>query len=103
MVSLKNFKTLNQGISCPLCVNKNTGIKLKNLKEGDNKLSGIKQEYNCIKYFTKLVDDSFDIIKTFDGCKADISLKPKNKSEYLWLGIQVKTTLKKNRKRTILF
>ena len=103
MVSLKNFKTLNQGISCPLCVNKNTGIKLKNLKEGDNKLSGIKQEYNCIKYFTKLVDDSFDIIKTFDGCKADISLKPKNKSEDLWLGIQVKTTLKKTEREQYYF
>ena len=32
------------------------------------------------------------IKKTFDGCKADIVIKPLNSVEDLWLGIQVKTT-----------
>ena len=43
-----NFVSLNQGIICPLCVNNNTGAKLKELRSGENKNSSIEQEYKCI-------------------------------------------------------
>ena len=51
IVSYKNFTTLNQGINCPKCVNKNIGIKLKEFRTGENK-NNLLQEFNCINYFT---------------------------------------------------
>jgi len=102
-VSWKNFQTLNQGINCPKCVNKNTGIKLKNLYSNGNNLSSLNQEFNCINYFKDLVTDNFTVIKTFDGCKADIVFKPKNEEQDMWLGIQVKTTNKKTERNQYYF
>lgn len=92
LVRLKNFTSLNQGINCPSCVNINTGIFLTNLRSGPNGNSSLEQEFSCINYFIDLVKDKFIIKKTFDGCKADIVIKPLNSVEDLWLGIQVKTT-----------
>lgn len=95
IVVFRNFTSLGQGINCPSCVNKNTGQKLKELYSGDNKLGGIMQEFRGIEYFIELVKDNFIVVKAFDGCKSDIIIKPKIVIEDLWLGIQVKTTLKK--------
>jgi hypothetical protein len=94
-VSWKNFNSLNQGIICPSCVNKNAGIKLKILYSNNNKLSSLEQEFKCINYFKELLDGSFISIKSFDGCKADIAIQKFDTTEDLWLGIQVKTTNKK--------
>ena len=41
LVDLNNFISFNQGIQCSLCVNKNTGEKLKELRSGENKNSSI--------------------------------------------------------------
>ena len=94
-VSYKNFVTLNQGINCPKCVNKNSSCKLKELYSNDNKLSSLKQELKCINYIKELIGDHFTTIKSFDGCKADIAIKKFEEIQDLWLGIQVKTTNKK--------
>ena len=91
-VCWKNFYGLNQGIQCPSCVNKNTGIKLLQLYSGKNSNGALEQEYSGIQYFTSLVNSKYDIKKTFDGCKADIALKPKTCELDKWLCIQVKTT-----------
>jgi hypothetical protein len=101
-VSWKNFQTLNQGINCPKCVNVNTGNKLKEFRVGDNKNSCL-QELKCINYFKNLVTDNFTVIKTFDGCKADIAIRKKNEELELWLGIQVKTTNKKTERDQYYF
>ena len=93
-VSWKNFNSLNQGINCPSCVNKNTGIKLKEYRTGENN-NNLLQEFKCINYFKELLIDSFITIKSFDGCKADIAIQKFDTTEDLWLGIQVKTTNKK--------
>lgn len=102
-VCWKNFSGLNQGIFCPLCVNKNTGIKLQQLYSGINSNGALKQEYSGIQYFIKLVDELYDVKKNFDGCNADISIKPKNCEFDKWLGIQVKTTNKKTEKEQYYF
>ena len=94
-VSYKNFVTLNQGINCPKCVNKNTSCKLKKLYSNDNKLSSLQQELNGINYFKELTGNHFTTIKSFDGCKADIAIKKIEVIKDLWIGIQVKTTNKK--------
>jgi hypothetical protein len=96
IVSYSNFTNLNQGINCPLCVNKNTIEILKELSSGENKNCLIEQEYKCIKYFIDIIKSYFQVNKTFDGCKADIVLRPVNSIDDLWLGIQVKSTYKKN-------
>ena len=101
-VSYKNFTTLNQGINCPKCVNKNTGLKLKELRTGENK-SNLLQEFMCINYFKDLIKDYFITIKSFDGCKADIVIKSYEEIQDLWLGIQVKTTNKKTEREQYYF
>jgi hypothetical protein len=101
-VSWKNFKSLNQGINCPECVNKNTGEKLKEFRVGDNKNSCL-QELKCINYFKNLITDYYTFEKLFDGCKADIVIKNKNDKFDLWLGIQVKSTNKKTQKEQYYF
>jgi len=101
-VMWKNFNGLNQGVNCPSCVDKNTGIKLKEFRTGDNK-NALQQEYNNINYFKGLIENHFTIIKTFDGCKADIAIKKNNEISDLWLGIQVKTTNKKTDREQYYF
>jgi hypothetical protein len=91
-VCWKNFYSVNQGIQCPSCVNKKTGIKLQQLYSGKNCNGSLQQEYSGIQYFISLVKSIYDIKKTFDGCKADIALKPKTCELDKWLCIQVKTT-----------
>lgn len=102
-VSWKNFTTLNQGINCPSCVNNNTGVKLKKLRSGENNNSSIEQEFKCIKYFIDIIKSYFQVNKTFDGCCADVVLRPTNIIEDLWLGIQVKSTYKKDDRRQYHF
>ena len=102
IVSYKNFTTLNQGINCPKCVNKNTGKKLKEFRVGENK-NNLIQEFNAINYFKNLIDNHFIVIKSFDGCKADITIKKIEETEDLWLGIQVKTTIKKTEREQYYF
>ena len=101
-VSWKNFQSLNQGLNCPKCVNKNTGEKLKKFRVGNNKNSCL-QELKCIKYVKTLISDKFTIIKTFDGCKADIVIKTIDEEHDLWLGIHVKTTYKKTDREQYYF
>lgn len=101
-VSWKNFKSLNQGINCPECVNKNTATKLKEFRVGDNKNTCL-QELKCINYFKDLVSDNFTVTKTFDGCKADIVIKKNDEEQDLWVGIQVKSTNKKTDREQYYF
>ena len=103
IVSYKNFTTLNQGLNCPKCVNKNVSCKLKELYSNDNKLSSLQQELNGINYFKELIGDHFTTIKSFDGCKSDIAIKRFEEIEDLWLGIQVKTTNKKTEREQYYF
>jgi hypothetical protein len=50
-----------------------------------------------------LIDNHFIVIKSFDGCKADIAIKKIEETEDLWLGIQVKTTIKKKDREQYYF
>jgi hypothetical protein len=102
-VSYKNFTTLNQGINCPKCVHKNNSVKLKELYSNGNNLCSLNQEFNSINYFKTLIGNQFIAIKPFDGCKADIAIKKIEETEDLWLGIQVKTTIKKTEREQYYF
>jgi len=84
------FKSRGTGIKCPACVCKDNGETMKE-KTKDDKIFKLRTEKNCIDYFVKEVEEFFTVVKAFDGCKADIILKPKLEEEDLWLGIQVKS------------
>jgi hypothetical protein len=62
-----------------------------------NKLHKIMIETECINYLKNIICDDFEIVRLFDGCKADIAIKPKNISSNIneWIGIQIKSTEKK--------
>jgi hypothetical protein len=67
-----------------------------------NKLHKIMIEAECIQYLKNILSEKFDFVRLFDGCKADIAIKPKyaelNSDE--WLGIQIKSTQKKVKNNT---
>lgn len=85
------FLNRKTGVLCPKCViERNNKTAKENMSK--DKLKNIKLELSCINYFISLVDASFDIVKAFDGCKADMIMKPKTVTENDWLGIQVKST-----------
>jgi len=81
------------GVICPACViTKNQNAAKEKITI--DKLQHFKQELAGIDYFKEVVKDKFTVIKAFDGCKADIIMKPTSVTEDKWLGIQVKTTKK---------
>ena len=88
------FKSRGTGIVCPSCKNKEIGKNIKNKIENNelSKICNIEQEYKFIKSFQELVKNTFNTIKTFDGCNSDLIFKPNNVLEDIWVGIQVKTT-----------
>ena len=53
--------------------------------------TGHYNEERCIDYFIDIIKSEYDYKKTFEGCLADIIVKPKNKPNDSWLQIQVKT------------
>lgn len=92
------FKSRNTGVICPSCKNKEIGKNMKD-KIQNNELSityRIEQEYKFIKHFQTVIKTHFEVIKAFDGCNVDIMYKPINITSNEWVGIQVKTTNKKN-------
>lgn len=92
------FKSRNTGVICPSCKNKEIGKNMKD-KIQNNELSithCIEQEYKFIKEFQIAVGSHFETIKAFDGCNVDIIYRPISIVENNWVGIQVKTTNKKN-------
>jgi len=61
----------------------------------DDKLKHLKLELRCINYFKEICKE-FEIHKAFDGCKADLIVRPIGQKENKWIGIQVKTTERNN-------
>lgn len=43
----------------------------------ENKLHKIMIEAECIQYLKNILSEKFDFVRLFDGCKADIVIKPK--------------------------
>lgn len=86
------------GIICPNCVYKNRSLILKEKQSGSNKIINNKTETIAVNYLINCIENTFDIIKTFESCKSDIIVKPKNNNNNLWLGIQIKSTSAYNNK-----
>ena len=87
------FKSRQTGILCPSCMTLKNAVIAKDRVSND-KLKNIKLELECINYFKDLISEEYTVIKAFDGCKADVIIKPTHILENKWLGIQVKTCCK---------
>jgi hypothetical protein len=92
------FKNRNTGIVCSNCKNKKIGEDVKEKIKNNilSKTYNIELEYNYIKKIINILENNFEIKKSFDGCLTDIIFKPKNIIEDKFVGIQVKTTNVRN-------
>lgn len=88
-VTITNFKLRNTGILCSKCVKHNTSSKLKNINKNVSKT-----EVSGFNYISDMIKNSFDIIKTKEGCEADLLIRPLNILGDNWLKIQLKITQK---------
>lgn len=88
------FKSRGSGIICPSCKTTEMGnIRKEKIKNNEiSKTYTNEQEHNFMKNFCQLIQNDFEIIKAFDGCKVDLIFRPKNIIEEKWVGIQIKTT-----------
>lgn len=88
------FKSRNTGVVCPSCTSKKHG----EMKSIANRLHPTPMSINqfneerCIDYFIDVIKSEYDYKKTFEGCLADLTVKPKNQPNDLYLQIQVKTS-----------
>ena len=98
-IQLRIFKTKIDKPICPNCVYKERSICLKEKQCGINKIINNKTETESINYLISIIEPYFDVIRTFDSCKSDLIVKPKNIIVDLWLGIQIKSTSFYNNKK----
>jgi hypothetical protein len=94
VVFINVFFSRKTGLVCPSCKSKENANKKKEEMK-DDKLKYLKIELRCINYF-KETCKGFEIHKAFDGCKADLIIRPLGEKEDKWIGIQVKTTERNN-------
>jgi hypothetical protein len=83
-----NFKVRKTGIRCKDCVKKSSAATMC---ENNTKLQSIQTELESVKLIEKYLT-GYDIIRTPEGCLADIIVREKG-SEELWIPIQLKCTL----------
>lgn len=97
-VQVSSFMKRGTGVYCPSCVYKIAGNKkrgdISRTQDGQSLQSSFEDE--SITYLHHVLHESFIVLKTHEGCLADIAIKPINIETDEWLGIQVKTTYKPN-------
>jgi hypothetical protein len=79
-----NFLTRKTGIRCKECVRKNTLVRLKS---NNNNIT----EFNSIKLIEEILSHEYTIIRTKEGCKADIIIHKKG-IHNKYMPIQLKAT-----------
>lgn len=93
------FKNRGTGILCPSCVIEKSGEKQRGdiSRTIDGQALTTSYEDRAMDYIEEILSDIFDTKRTFEGCLADMVVKPKTVSEDEWLKVQVKSTLKPGR------
>ena len=81
-----NFINRKTGIRCKDCVKKDTKNKLR-----INGIVSNSVEVDSINIIKEYLSDNYEIIRTKEGCKADIILRKKTDTDKYW-PIQVKST-----------
>ena len=86
-----NFKSRGTGKRCKDCVRKDTKEILKNK---ENKLLSNEIEYKSIELIEKYLSKYYEIVRTNEGCRADLAIREIGKIEDEWIPVQVKSTEK---------
>lgn len=91
-IRFAHFNNSNTGLYCKDCVSINKSVNMK------SKVSQITYDIEKISYdyIYKNIKNNFDIYKTFDGCTADLLIKPKNNDINKWMLVQLKSATKYN-------
>jgi hypothetical protein len=84
-----NFKLRGTGKRCKDCVKKETTDILKNQEKLQNNVTELKSIQIIMKYLSQ-----YEIIRTNEGCRADLAIREKEKEEDEWIPVQVKSTEK---------
>lgn len=83
-----NFKSRGTGKRCKECVKNNTSSILKdNIHLVTNNI-----ESTSIQIITKYLSSYYEVIRTNEGCRADLALREIGKIEDEWIPVQVKAT-----------
>ena len=89
VVQFRSFKTTPYGRLCPKCQHKKTSEKYKqNMNYGIH--HGIKIETESFNYIIQFLSNKIDFHRTYEGCHADIIVRPLNSQEDKWLPVQLK-------------
>lgn len=83
-----NFKSRGTGIRCKECVKKDTCHTLKT----NDKLSTHNTEADSINLISKYLLSYYEVIRTNEGCRADLAIRELGKEEDVWIPVQVKST-----------
>jgi hypothetical protein len=94
LLSYHTFTRNKSNIICQNCRYTNLSEK-QIISYSEQKNCKLHLESNSINFLKNIISNSFEFKKTFEGCKADVAIKPKNINEDKWLGIQMKSTLNK--------
>lgn len=85
-----NFIKRKTGMRCKDCVKRNTSHALKN-----KKIESSETETMGIQILEDYIKDDYEVIRTNEGCRADLAIRRKNGDSDLYMGVQIKTTMKK--------
>jgi hypothetical protein len=93
-VLLTNFVNKSSGVKCKNCMKIHISKKLIDYNKDNTGASskGHEQENKVFNIINALLSNSLNVTKTYEGCKADFVIKPKDEFDNNWLGIQLKTT-----------
>ena len=97
-ISYHTFTRNKNNVICKNCRYNKLSEKQK-ISYFENKYKLTQLETDSIDYLKYLIDEEFEFKRTFEGCKADIAIKPKNIINDKWIGIQIKSTLNKVNKQ----
>jgi hypothetical protein len=84
-----NFNLRKTGKVCKACM---TAIVKKDLKKKNKNSNEI--EYEGIKIIEECLKPYYEVIRTKEGCLADLAIRKKGEKEDLWIPVQMKTTMK---------
>lgn len=84
-VVFTNFNLRKTGMNCKACTKKNSSEIMKRAKNSNE------TESNGILIIEEYLTPQYEIIRTKEGCLADIAIRKKSEEE--WIPVQVKSTM----------
>jgi hypothetical protein len=87
-----NFKTRQTGIRCKDCVRKDKTSILKNKAKQSNNIEAV-----SVDFLEQYLIEQYDIIRTKEGCKADLIIKNKYDNKYIPLQLKATNSISKHK------